>query len=528
MGIVFFDSNVCVGKRGLKHRLEIWRTEDIVSVMDQCGVSAALVCSGWSKDYAPLYGNERLRQELLKSGRLWGCYTILPNSFTDAYEPDELVDNLRSIGMIAAKMFPKSHNYDPNERTMGKYYHTLAESGIPLLIDASELDGLNELSQILENHPELNILLQGAGWPDERRIIPLMRDFKNLYVELSVMQANHVIEDMVEKFGAGRCLFGSNMPKMSMGAARAMIDYADISIEEKRMISGENLARLCGMKIPEICDLENDFIAKEASEGKPMSVYVFDSHAHLLEDDGNCGGGLPMMRGDLDNMVKLNTRMGVDRYCVAPWLGIWTDSTEGNKIVLEMTAKYPEKVCGYVLIDPNYVNDVEGEARRYHLEYKLPGLKMFYARTGIRYNDPVYNPWWQLANENSLFALMDCGGYLTYFEDLETLVSTYPHISFFLDHAGRSFEAAEKCAAFVKEHPNTFLQLTYTTVTQGVVEYFVKEGLADRTLYGTDMPMRDPRPQLGWVTYANISVEDKKKILGANMQNILKRCYKRR
>ena len=38
--------------------------------------------------------------------------------------------------------------------------------------------------------------------------------------------------------------------------------------------------------------------------------------------------------------------------------------------------------------------------------------------------------------------------------------------------------------------------------------------------------MRDPRPQLGWVAYANISYEDKKKILGENMEGILKRCFK--
>ncbi|NLC45144.1 MAG: hypothetical protein GX783_12795 [Clostridiales bacterium] len=36
--IRFFDSNVCVGKRGLKHRREMWKTEDVLKVMDQCGV----------------------------------------------------------------------------------------------------------------------------------------------------------------------------------------------------------------------------------------------------------------------------------------------------------------------------------------------------------------------------------------------------------------------------------------------------------------------------------------------------------
>ncbi|HBN83163.1 MAG TPA: hypothetical protein DDZ89_04910, partial [Clostridiales bacterium] len=81
-------------------------------------------------------------------------------------------------------------------------------------------------------------------------------------------------------------------------------------------------------------------------------------------------------------------------------------------------------------------------------------------------------------------------------------------------------------ARYAKKYPNIYLQITYTTVTQGVMEYFVKEGLADKVLYGTDAPMRDPRPQLGWVVYADIPTEDKKKILGGNMKKILERCFR--
>ena len=42
-------------------------------------------------------------------------------------------------------------------------------------------------------------------------------------------------------------------------------------------------------------------------------------------------------------------------------------------------------------------------------------------------------------------------------------------------------------------------------------------------LYGSDAPMRDPYPQFGWVTYANICEQDKRNILGRNMERILAR-----
>ena len=192
--------------------------------------------------------------------------------------------------------------------------------------------------------------------------------------------------------------------------------------------------------------------------------------------------------------------------------------------MLNMTRKSPDKAVGYVLIDPSYV-DVGKEAEKYHLQYRIPGMKMFYYRICVRYNDPVFDPWWRIANEHCLFALMDSGYYPEYLSDMADLAVKYPDVYFFLDHAGRDFRTAASYAACAKKFENVYIQLTYTAVPQGLVEYLVSEGLEDKTLFGTDSPMRDPRPQLGWAAYANISIEAKKKILGENMQRILERCF---
>ena len=522
--ILFFDSNVCVGKRGRKHRLEMWKTEDVLKVMDQCGVGAALVYSGWAKDYSPKYGNERLTEELNKSDRLYGCYTVLPNQPGDFFDPEEMLRNLRSKKMVAARMFPRSHTYIPDTRTMGGIYKVLQREHIPLFVDASEIS-MQELASVLDEYRDLNVVLTGLSWSMERMLFPVMDDFPNLHIDFSTLQTNRIIEVMYERYGAERLIFGSGMAMKSLGAAIAFIDYGQILLEAKKKIAGGNLCRLTGVKNIPSTEVKNDFIAKEASEGKPMSVFVFDSHAHFLEEGGNCGTGRMMIGGDIHNMVKLNDLMGVDKYVVAPWLGIWTDSEAGNEAVLSMCRQYPKKVLGYVLIDPNYVEDVEKEAKKYHLEHGMPGVKMLYARTGVRYNDPVYDPWWKIANENNLFALMDYGSYPTFLEDVEELAIRYPNVSFFLDHAGRSFAAAEENAYYAKKYPNIYLQLTYTTVPQGLIEYLCNEGLADKVLYGTDAPMRDPRPQLTWVAFARLSLEEKKKILGENMQRILNRCF---
>jgi len=45
----------------------------------------------------------------------------------------------------------------------------------------------------------------------------------------------------------------------------------------------------------------------------------------------------------------------------------------------------------------------------------------------------------------------------------------------------------------------------------------------DRIVYGSDLPMRDPRQQLGWVVFSRLSQRAKERILWRNAWNIM--CY---
>ena len=85
---------------------------------------------------------------------------------------------------------------------------------------------------------------------------------------------------------------------------------------------------------------------------------------------------------------------------------------------------------------------------------------------------------------------------------------------------GRSFAVAEEYVRWLMLGERGS-ELTYTTLTRGMVEYLVREEGADKVLYGSDLPMRDPSPQLGWVAYARIPEEDKAKILSVNIQRLL-------
>lgn len=85
---------------------------------------------------------------------------------------------------------------------------------------------------------------------------------------------------------------------------------------------------------------------------------------------------------------------------------------------------------------------------------------------------------------------------------------------------------ADMAIAAMKKYPNVFAELTLTPVPLGVIEYMVAAVGDDRLLYGSDLPMRDPRQQLGWVVFSNLPLESKKRILGENAYKVVEPCLK--
>src|SRR5690606_17934957 len=165
----------------------------------------------------------------------------------------------------------------------------------------------------------------------------------------------------------------------------------------------------------------------------------------------------------------------------------------------------------------------EAEIALCHDTYGFRGLKPYNPRVGIPYNDPIYDPWYKKGNELGAFVKLHQtaigDNFLTEIADIS---ARFPNMNYLLAHSGWNWEIARSRVALAKERSNVYLDLTFTSVLHGVVEYFVDEGLADKVLFTTDAPMRDAIPQFGWVAYAKVSEEDKEKVLGGNALRVLK------
>ncbi|MDZ7310953.1 MAG: amidohydrolase family protein [candidate division KSB1 bacterium] len=536
---IYLDSYAMIGKRGPKDVETPYETEVLLEEMEWCGIHGALIAHWVAKEYDPMYGNRKLLHELKKSPRLYGVWTVMPSHTGEMPPPKDIVKEMQDNGIRAAKMYPRTHHYFFNEDTCGELLSELEKHEILLLLEGGHMYGpdilepsnqvlLAELDAMLTRHPNLPVLLQGSRWDATRYLHTLMTQHKNLYLEFSANQSNRAMEVYAGWFGAQRLLFGTGALDKSPGAAKAFVDYCTLTEEEKADIAGRNLGRLLKLdRLPKPYHEKavDDPILVHAKAGKPLDdILVIDAHAHIAHDEAVGTGFMHQPFSDDKSMFERAKLMGIDAMCISSWLGIWTDYEDGNEIVHNAMMRYPGFYHGYATLQPQYIKNWEAELRKVHEQYKMQGLKPYHPRTNIPYNDKLWAPWFEYGNRMNAYALLHPSPNFT--AEINEIAPKYPNITFIIAHCGSSFETARQGIDAALKFPNVFLEITLTSVTYRVIEFMVKHVGAERVLFGTDQPMRDPIPQFGWMAYSHCTFEEKKKMFGLNMKKIIERVKK--
>ena len=530
--MLYFDCHAKIGQRPLKHKRTRWSAEHLLADMDLAEISGALVSHAVAHSYDPRYGNARLAGELAKAPeRLFGLWCLLPLASPDFYVAgDDLLRAMAAADIRAVRCV--AGNYSLHQEMMGPTLAALEEAEILLLLEAGWAtdDFFAFFHDLLKRHPHLPVLLTDHTWSQQRYVHRLMQLHENLHLEFSSYQINRGIEYYAAEFGAERLLFGTGGTEKSPGAARTYIDYAQISAAAKRQIAGENLRRLLKGQGPAVAAAparpEDPWVV-DVRAGTPQRGLIIDAHAHVLHEGGQ-GAGINyiMFDGDAEGMLEVNAWCGIDRIAMMSWHGpVCTDAVDGNDIVWRAMQAYGERIIGVAVIDPTHMDrgEIDVEIQRRYVEQGFVGLKP-YVRMNLSYEDPDFDPWWAFGNAHRLYALMHVAGHTGGVAGVGRLADRYPEMSWLIAHSGGSYAFAEEVAACIADHPNVYAEITLTPVTNRVVEFLVAATDDEHVLFGSDAPMRDPRQQLGWVLWADLSPQSKAKILGGNFQRILDRA----
>jgi predicted TIM-barrel fold metal-dependent hydrolase len=533
---IYFDCSAMIGKRGAKDVETMYATEDLLEEMEWSGIHGALVAHWLGKEYDPSYGNRKLLKELKKSKRLHGVWTVIPHHTGEMPPPRDLIQEMKDNGIRAAKIYPRSHHYPFTEDFCGDLLSAFEDEEILLMVEGGSMYHpdifdpfnqvlLSELDAAISHHPRLRVLLQGSRWEATRYLYPLMKKHKHLFLEFSNHQANHALENYGKWFGMDRLLLGTGALDKSMGAARSFIDYSPLTDEDKELIAGKNLARLLRvdtMPARYKAQTVRDPILRDAKEGKLLrDTLIIDAHAHISHDGAEGSGFMHLPSSDAASMFAHAKTVGISQMHISSWIGIWADYEDGNQIVYDAMQRFPRFYHGYATLQPQYVKDWKREIAKVHGRYRMGGLKPYYPRTGLKYSHPGWAPWFEYGNRHRLYTLIHPSD--DFVRDMNDLIPRYPDMHFILAHQGGSFGAARDGIEIAKKFPNVSLEITLTAVTFRVIEFMVEHIGADRVIFGTDQPMRDPIPQFGWVAYSHCTPAQKKKIFGENMRRIVRR-----
>jgi predicted TIM-barrel fold metal-dependent hydrolase len=423
----------------------------------------------------------------------------------------------------AVRLYPNDHRYVANRTTLGPLLDELARRGWPVFVDKGQFGGdWSAIEAFLRAFPDNRVVLLDAYWSDWRCVLPLLEACPNLHLDLALFQANRAPEVLVGRCGSERFLFGTGAPAMSPGAARGFLDWSDLDEADAAAMAHGNLQRLLGLEaVPTAVKEPADDLVAAAWRGEALTATeVLDAHAHVVHEGGDGVGLLTQLQGDVTHLRRHFARCGIRQTVASSWLAIYAPEPRlGNDVTWRAMQAEPAFFHGYACLDPVQMSAAESAAEidLRHRQQGFIGLKP-YVQTSAAFDDPAYAPWYEVGNELHLFALFH-----NQYEVAGRLAPRYPELTFLLAHTGGSMATAKAAADVAEGADNILCELTLTPVTNGAIEYLVQRLGAAKVLFGTDAPMRDPRPQLGWVVHAALSREDKAAVLGGNCARLLAR-----
>ena len=527
---VFFDAFTEFGQREGKPLPVRWRLEELLAEMEHCSISGALTASTQSVSYDLMSGNLELSAKLQPHPHLFPIWNVMPHQTGECPEPRQLETLMRQHNVRAVTIYPKTNAWDWNASHSQVLLRWLERRQILTILKRGEFAHFSELDRFLQRHRQLPVLLVGATWGDQRFLLPLVQQYRNLHIMFDWFQVNYGIEDLVAGGQANQLVFGSTAPAMAIGPHRTYVDYADVPASVRAKIAGGNLTRLLhGLKPPgERVNKNEDRLMAAVRAGKTIPVPVIDMHMHILHEGLNgAGGHFRMSHGGPKDTFKRLKQLGCVGGGFMSWNGpVSCDSLAGNRTVAAALDAAPPGYFGLATFDPVYFT--QDELRKVipalYQDKRFIGMKP-YPTFGLCYDDPRYDVWWAHGNKLGLYAGLHRNR--LDFSEVDHLAKKYPRVRWVPYHCGMRYDVADAAIECIRKHRNVFAEITYTSVPSGVLEHLVNNAGADRVVYGSDLPMRDPRQQLGWVVFSRLTPAEKEQVLWRNALKVIGPCLKR-
>lgn len=257
-------------------------------------------------------------------------------------------------------------------------------------------------------------------------------------------------------------------------------------------------------------------ILEKVKEGTPLADNnLIDCHCHI----GNWRG-YHIPKNNAEGIIESMDSLGIKKACISSFLSIGSDDDLGNKIIIDTVKTYPERLLGYITVNPHYSQSSKDILDEYIGNEGIVGIKIHPDFHKCAPDDSRYEIAYETANNKKCLLLSHTWG-MNDILAIGRMAERYPEARIIMGHAGAEIRAMEEAFKVVKKHENVYIDTALSFTYEGNIEWFVKNVGSKKILFGSDMPNYDPRPTFGRIAMADISEEDKLDILGLNMMRIL-------
>ena len=257
--------------------------------------------------------------------------------------------------------------------------------------------------------------------------------------------------------------------------------------------------------------------------GLGENMRIWDQHSHL----GAVPGDTPEER--MAFLVKCMDRVGVERLILSQ--GYSDDQHPNppehfrleNDRVMRAVKAFPDRAYGSVYLSPALPEFSIQELNRCIRDGPMVMIGEIEAdaRCNVPAMDPIAD--WAVANDvvilqhEWLNSRGDGPDESRPFDVVE-LARRHPRLQIVCAHTGGNWELGIRA---IRSTPNVYAGLAGSDPTAGYVEMAVRELGAERVIYGSDVGGRSFASQVAKVEGANISLAEKKLILGGNLRRLL-------
>lgn len=240
MTMKIIDMNLSVG--GMDADGTVMDAAYLHRLMDTYRITEA-VCWHQHALLDPADGNRKMAELSANSqGRLHTCAVLDPMLGADSLPgTGSLTERLRQLRPACLRVFPTANRMVWHPFYWEDILNAAQKLALPLIIDGEYTqDVFCNLPQMSRDYPDIKFILIRYGACNGRHIMPLIAKCSNVYFTIDRMLDHLQIEEIWEKYGIDKLLFGSGYPERPMEGILGLALYANIPNETREQILHKN------------------------------------------------------------------------------------------------------------------------------------------------------------------------------------------------------------------------------------------------------------------------------------------------